>query len=151
MAFNSEMWRTEELHKFQAKGILSAHGQVVIGNAGLAAKYNPIPSILEHLLTKPCSENMTLARFNLATHFVKTGICTDKESIDVANDVLAWFLDPNCHACHGTGLKNKEQETCPVCNGVAKMPSWPPAERGCREVDSLFAWREVQLRKRNKG
>jgi hypothetical protein len=149
VTYNPDLWRTEELHKFRAKGMLSGHGQVVIGNAGLAAKYNPLPSILESLLDRPCSENLQLVRFSLATHFVKVGICRGLDSVDVANDVIAWFLDPHCHACHGTGVKNKEQETCQICGGVAKIPEWEPARKGCAEVGNLFAWREVQLRKRN--
>lgn len=150
MTYNPEMWRTEELYVFRSSGDLSDYGQVVIGSAGISAKYNPIPSILENIIDRPCSENVSLARFALATYFAKKGLCKDKESVDVANDVIAWFLDPNCHACHGTGLKNIEQETCPVCGGVKKMPTWEPAKRGIAEIKSLFAWREIQLRKSHR-
>lgn len=151
MSFNAELWRTEQLYAVRSKGTLHDGGEVVVGNAGIAAKYNPTPSILDHLLSRPCAENMMLARFTLSTHFVKIGLCTNRDSTDVANDVLAWFLDPVCHACHGTGVKNKEQETCHVCGGVEKRPTWEPARKGVAEIESLFMWREVQLRKRNRS
>lgn len=145
-----DLWRTEEYHVCKSVGELHSHGQVVIGNAGLAARYNPIPGILENLWAHPCRENMMLAKFTLITHFEKTNLCTSKESADVADDVLSWFLDPNCHACHGTGVRNYEQETCPVCNGAKKYPTWEPSKRGCAEIEFLLLWREQQLRKRNR-
>lgn len=147
MSYNPELWRTEELYVFRSSGDLGDYGQVVIGSAGIASKYNPIPSILENIIDRPCSTNVSLARFSLATYFVKQGVCKEREAVDVANDVIAWFIDPHCHACHGTGLKNKEQETCPVCLGEKKRPTWEPAKRGVAEIESLFAWREKQLRK----
>ena len=151
MSSLNELWRTEEYHVAKSRGQLGDQGQVVIGNAGLAAKYNPIPSIMEKMLDKPCRENVMLAKFTLITHFVKQRLFTERDATDVADDVITWFLDPHCHACHGTGLKNKEQETCPVCLGIKKYPSWDLGKKGCHEVEGLFMWREVQLRKRNRA
>ena len=88
MAFNPEMWRTEEYHVFKSIGDLGDYGQVVIGTAAQASKHNPIPGLLECLFDKPCRENLLLARFHMATHFVKIGLCKDKDSVDVANDEI---------------------------------------------------------------
>lgn len=151
MSYNPELWRTEEYHHFRDGGDLADHGQVVIGNAGRASIYNPIPGMLEHLKDHPGRNNYSVVKFSLMKHFVKLGICSNKDSADVADDVIRWYLDPNCHACHGTGFKNFEQDTCPVCEGKAKnMPSFSPSRKGCAEVESLMTWREIQLRKRNR-
>lgn len=148
--FNNERWRTEELYVFRASGNLGDYGQVVCGTAGIVSKSNPIPSIMDNLFSKPCSENFFLARFALATHFAKERICKDKESVDLANDVIKWFLNPHCPACHGTRVKNIEQEICDVCGGVDKQFESDRLRRGVWEVEHLFDWREVQLRKHHK-
>ena len=149
MAYNSELWRTEQYHTFKSVGDLGDFGQVVIGIAAQASKQNPIPGLLECLIDKPCLQNMTLVRFNMATHFVKQGFCNSKESVDIANDVIQWFLNPHCPSCHGTGVMNIEQDTCPTCQGIIHYPSGK-SFTACKEIESLFAWREVQLRKRHK-
>jgi hypothetical protein len=104
VTYNPDLWRTEELHKFRAKGMLSGHGQVVIGNAGLAAKYNPLPSILESLLDRPCSENLQLVWFSFVIYFVKVGICWGLDFVDVVNDVIVWFFDFYCYNCYSFAL-----------------------------------------------
>lgn len=147
-----DFWRTEEYHSAKSTGNLGDFGQRVIGNAAFAARVNPIPGILEHLLTNPNRQNLNLCVFTLSGHFIKQGICKSADSVDVANDAVGWWLDPNCHACQGTGVKNKEQETCPVCDGMKeKLPSWEPSRRGVAEIKNLIQWREQQLRKRNSA
>ena len=42
MAYNSELWRTEQYHTFKSVGDLGDFGQVVIGTAAQASKQNPI-------------------------------------------------------------------------------------------------------------
>ncbi len=147
-----ELWRTEEYHHHKSTGDLQGKGTTVIGNAAYAARINPIPGILEDILAKPNKQNLQLAHFTLTGHFEKVGTCTRKESTDVSHDVISWWLDPNCHACQGTGVKNKEQETCPVCAGMKeKLPTWQPSLKGIAEVKSLFRYRENQLRAKNRN
>lgn len=145
-----DMWRTVEYHHFRDGGDLGGHGVVVIGNAGIAAKYNPIPGIIEWMLMHPCKENYFLAKQALYKYFSEIRLCPDKYAADVADDVLKWYMDPHCHACHGTGVKNIEQEMCDTCRGVPKRPKDRLSSKGLHEVESLFAWREKQLRRRNR-
>lgn len=117
---------------------------------GLSGQRNPLGYALDHLLSNPNHQNAGLVAFLLATELVKRGVCSEKDSVDSANDALAWWYDSKCTVCHGRGVLNFEQVECPGCLGSGRRDK--PSNRTLREsigvIESSMDWMEGQLRKR---
>lgn len=119
---------------------------------GLCARQNRLGNALDHLMCHQTRENAMLCVFLLATEIVRNRLATEKESVDLANDAIAYWLTRLCPSCKGAG-RDFNQVDCPHCQGTGLKHK--PKVRGMSAaiaiIEATLEAMELQLRRKLKG
>jgi hypothetical protein len=130
-----------------SRGLGSEHATDHVTALGLSSIYNALGAALLHLDVHRNGTNKRLVMNLLAADLVKLGVCLGRDSVDLATDSIAWWLNKNCPYCNGAG-KDFEQHQCPACDGTGERAKPERLHRALGVMNSSLDWLEQQQRKR---
>jgi hypothetical protein len=145
-----ELSKVEATSIAVSRGIGSEWAKDYVTALGLSSIRNPLGAALIHLDGHRISANFTLVVNMMAKELVRARMATEKDSVDLANDTIMWWLDPHCPKCKGAGV-NFEQVPCKVCSGTGKKGKHPSIERPLWVIQAHLEWMESQQGKRLSG
>ena len=143
----TELYRVESTMVAVSRGLGSEHATDHVAALGLSSIYNALGAALLHLDVHRNGTNKRLVEHLLSGDLVKLKVCLGKDSIDLAQDAIAWWLNKNCPYCLGAG-KDFAQHQCPACDGTGERAKPERLHRALGVMNSSLDWLEQQQRKR---
>lgn len=116
---------------------------------GMASRANPLGAALDHLLNKPNGINARIVAMMVAERLVKQKIASSRNSWDVAQEAISYWLDYKCPDCNGRGVINFEQDVCQTCggNGRKHRPKDQSVYRAIGMLEAAMESMEMGLRR----
>ncbi len=143
----TELYRVEATMGAVSRGIGSEHDTDHVQALALSSIYNQLGAALIHLDCHRNGTNKRLVKELLAADLLKLNVCTSRDSWDVADAAVEWWLNKNCPYCKGAGC-DFNQVQCPACDGTGEKAKPSQLYRPLGIMGAALDWMEQQLRKR---
>lgn len=126
------------------RGMGSEWAQDQIHALALVDHRNKLGNALIHLLDHPNGANCRIVGDRLAAMLVKFNIVPSRDSVDISQLAIEWYLTKNCPACDGAGC-NTEQVPCVICQGKGHKPKPAALERALALMEASIEWADSQM------